>query len=288
MPDSIETEITVIGAGPGGYPAAFACADHGMKVTLINAEEKPGGVCLHRGCIPSKALLHVAKLIHEAQDSSQWGVTYAAPQIDVAALRGFKNSVVEKLVGGVGQLCQARGVQYVNARATFADSQTLELTDADGNRPYRNPGGALLNYLDTTFGGQKAAAQFVSGGALERHPKLRVLISEGGATWAPFVGDRLNEAYRQHPMFDDGRLPKPPKEYIMEQVYASFQHDETAVPAPKPAKAMNSIAGSSKLAQWMGHEIQLVTVGIVAGHKNSSQSANSGGGCNVLRSMSED
>ena len=58
-----------------------------------------------------------------------------------------------------------------------------------------------------------------------------MLISEGGATWAPFVGDRLNEAYRQHPMFDDGRLPKPPKEYIMEQVYASFQHDETAVPA---------------------------------------------------------
>ena len=104
-------------------------------------------------------------------------------------------------------------------------------TDADGTRPYRNPGGALFNYLDTTFGGQKAAAQFVSGGALERHPKLRVLISEGGATWAPFVGDRLNEAYRQHPMFDDGRLPKPPKEYIMEQVYASFQHDETAVPA---------------------------------------------------------
>ena len=67
-------------------------------------------------------------------------------------------------------------------------------TDADGNRPYRNPGGALLNYLDTTFGGQKAAAQFVAGGALERHPQLRVLVSEGGATWAPFVGDRLNEA----------------------------------------------------------------------------------------------
>jgi predicted TIM-barrel fold metal-dependent hydrolase len=104
-------------------------------------------------------------------------------------------------------------------------------TDAEGTRPYRNPGGALLNYLDTTFGGQKAAAQFVAGGALERHPDLRVLISEGGATWAPFVGDRLNEAYRQHHMFDEGRLAKHPKEYLMEQVYASFQHDETAVPA---------------------------------------------------------
>lgn len=103
-------------------------------------------------------------------------------------------------------------------------------TDADGNRKYRNPGGAFLNYLDTSYGGQKAAAMFVCGGALERHPDLRVLISEGGATWVPFVGDRLNEAYRQHHMFDDGRIRKPPKEYLLEQVYASFQHDETAIP----------------------------------------------------------
>jgi predicted TIM-barrel fold metal-dependent hydrolase len=103
-------------------------------------------------------------------------------------------------------------------------------TDAHGTRKYRNPGGALLNYLDTTFGGQKAAAQFVAGGALERHPDLRVLISEGGATWVPFVGDRLNEAHRQHAMFDDGRLTRAPKDYLMRQVYASFQHDETAVP----------------------------------------------------------
>jgi predicted TIM-barrel fold metal-dependent hydrolase len=117
-------------------------------------------------------------------------------------------------------------------------------TDAEGNRPYRNPGGALLNYLDTTFGGQKAAAQFVAGGALERHPTLRVLISEGGATWAPFVGDRLNEAYRQHPMFDDGRLPMPPKDYLMRQVYASFQHDETAIPAMTAMGYRNVLFGT--------------------------------------------
>jgi dihydrolipoamide dehydrogenase len=131
-PSTIETEIVVIGAGPGGYPAAFACADHGMKVTLVNAEAKPGGVCLHRGCIPSKALLHVAKLIQEARESEHWGVTFAPPKIDVNKLRGFKNGVVEKLVGGVGQLCQARGIGYVNARATFADSQTLNLQYPDG------------------------------------------------------------------------------------------------------------------------------------------------------------
>src|SRR5882757_11398941 len=101
MPNSspLETEIVVIGAGPGGYPAAFGCADHGMKVTLVNAEEKPGGVCLHRGCIPSKALLHVAKLIQEARESDRWGVTFAPPKIDVNKLRGFKNGVVEKLGG---------------------------------------------------------------------------------------------------------------------------------------------------------------------------------------------
>jgi dihydrolipoamide dehydrogenase len=135
MPDSsenIEADVVVIGAGPGGYPAAFACADHGMKVTLLNDEEKPGGVCLHRGCIPSKALLHVAKLIQEARESSRWGVTFAPPKIDVDQLRAFKNGVVEKLVGGVGQLCQARGVAYLNARAVFADSQSLKLQYPDG------------------------------------------------------------------------------------------------------------------------------------------------------------
>src|SRR5258708_34063811 len=108
-----ETDIVVIGAGPGGYPAAFACADHGMKVTLINAEEKPGGVCLHRGCLPSKALLHVAKLSHEAEESAPWGETFATPQIDVDALRGFKNSVAEMSVGGWGQVAPARTAHSV-------------------------------------------------------------------------------------------------------------------------------------------------------------------------------
>jgi len=134
MPDTIETEVVVIGAGPGGYPAAFACADHGMQVVLVNAEAKPGGVCLHRGCIPSKALLHVAKLIQEARESTKWGVSFAAPEIDVNQLRAFKNGVVDKLVGGVSQLCQARKIQYIDARATFADSQSLELTYPDGKK----------------------------------------------------------------------------------------------------------------------------------------------------------
>jgi predicted TIM-barrel fold metal-dependent hydrolase len=117
-------------------------------------------------------------------------------------------------------------------------------SDATGTRPFKNPGGAMLNYLDTTFGGQRAAAQMVASGALERHPSLRVLVSEGGATWVPFVGDRLNEAYRQHYMFDEGRLSRLPKDYIMSQVYSSFQHDETAVPAMTAMGYRNVLFGT--------------------------------------------
>jgi predicted TIM-barrel fold metal-dependent hydrolase len=93
---------------------------------------------------------------------------------------------------------------------------------------FRGPGGAILNYVETTYGGQYAAMKLVTSGALERHPGLKVLISEGGATWVPFIGDRMNEAYRQHGMFVRPQLAKLPKEYLYRQVYASFQHDETA------------------------------------------------------------
>ena len=93
---------------------------------------------------------------------------------------------------------------------------------------FRGAGGAVLNYVHTGFGGQYAAMKLVASGALERHPGLRVLIAEGGATWVPYIGDRMNEAYRQHGMFVRPKLARPPKDYLYEQVYASFQHDETA------------------------------------------------------------
>ena len=103
-----------------------------MDVTLVNDEAIPGGVCLHRGCIPSKALLHVAALIHEAEDATQWGVTFAKPKVDLDRLRSFKSSVVGKLTGGVAELCKMRGVKLIQARARFLDSSTLELTKPDG------------------------------------------------------------------------------------------------------------------------------------------------------------
>jgi dihydrolipoamide dehydrogenase len=130
---SEHAEIVVIGAGPGGYPAAFAAADHGKKVVLVNEEANPGGVCLQRGCIPSKALLHVAKLIHEAADAAEHGLIFGKPKIDLDKLRAFKNGVIGQLTGGINSLCKARGVTIVNARGTFANSNTLNLTMADGS-----------------------------------------------------------------------------------------------------------------------------------------------------------
>jgi predicted TIM-barrel fold metal-dependent hydrolase len=93
---------------------------------------------------------------------------------------------------------------------------------------FRGPGGAVLNYVETTFGGQRAAMKMVTSGALDRHPGLKVLVSEGGATWVPFIGDRMNEGYRQHGTFVRPKLSRLPKEILYGQVYASFQHDESA------------------------------------------------------------
>jgi predicted TIM-barrel fold metal-dependent hydrolase len=96
---------------------------------------------------------------------------------------------------------------------------------------YRGPGGAVMNYTETTFGGQRAVMKVVASGALDRHPDLKVLVSEGGATWVPFLADRMEEGYRQHSMAVRPKLKRSPKEIIYSQVYASFQHDESAVGA---------------------------------------------------------
>ncbi|HUA15920.1 MAG TPA: dihydrolipoyl dehydrogenase [Verrucomicrobiae bacterium] len=133
MSDSSNISLAVIGAGPGGYAAAFLAADLGMTVTLIDPEVNPGGVCLYRGCIPSKALLHVAKLIEESEQSKDWGIEFAAPKIDLARLRSWKEGVVSKLTGGLGILSKQRKVQYVRGRAAFENSNRLRVTKTDGS-----------------------------------------------------------------------------------------------------------------------------------------------------------
>src|SRR5271169_881536 len=132
MSDTQSLNIAVVGGGPGGYAAAFLAADLGMTVTLIDPELNPGGVCLYRGCIPSKALLHVAKLLEESQQAKDWGVNLAAPKIDLARLRSWKEGVVKKLTGGLGVLSKQRKVHYVQGRAAFENSATLRVTRSDG------------------------------------------------------------------------------------------------------------------------------------------------------------
>jgi len=126
-------KLTVLGAGPGGYAAAFYAADLGMQVTLVDEEKNPGGVCLYRGCIPSKALLHVAKVIDEARHANKWGVSFGEPAIDVAKLRAYKESVVEKLTGGTGTIAKMRKVNFVQGRATLTGPKSLKVAGAAGN-----------------------------------------------------------------------------------------------------------------------------------------------------------
>jgi dihydrolipoamide dehydrogenase len=133
MADASNLHIAVIGGGPGGYAAAFLAADLGMKVTLIDPELNPGGVCLYRGCIPSKALLHVAKLIDESRHAKNWGIDYSDPKIDLPRLRSWKEGVVKKLTGGLGQLSKQRKVEYVQGRAAFENSNTLRVSRTNGS-----------------------------------------------------------------------------------------------------------------------------------------------------------
>ena len=128
------TQIAIIGGGPGGYVAAFKAVDAGLDVTLIDPEENPGGVCLYRGCIPSKALLHISKLINETRQASEWGVQFGKPKIDLDQLRSHKDNVIGKMTSGLGQLVKARKLKHIRASAKFIDANNLDLMLIDGKR----------------------------------------------------------------------------------------------------------------------------------------------------------
>jgi dihydrolipoamide dehydrogenase len=128
------TQLVVIGAGPGGYAAAFYAADRGMKVTLVDPEKNPGGVCVYRGCIPSKALLHVADVISDASHAADFGVTFEKPKIDLDKLRAFKDKVVGQLTSGAGQVRNLRKIQHIQGMASFRDAHTLDIDKVDGSK----------------------------------------------------------------------------------------------------------------------------------------------------------
>jgi len=132
MPDIINTQVAVIGAGPGGYGCAFMCADLGIETVLIDVEKNPGGTCLYRGCIPTKTLLHISHVISNALEAKKFGVFFQKPKLDIDEIRKNVQSVVEHLTGGLGQLTKLRNIQYIQGRASFLDSNTLEVFLLDG------------------------------------------------------------------------------------------------------------------------------------------------------------
>jgi len=188
-------QLVVIGAGPGGYAAAFKAVELGLNVTLIDPEANPGGVCLHRGCIPSKALLHVAKLVAEAEEAAEIGVTFKKPQIDLDRVRSWKDEVIGKLTGGLGGKVAKQKITYVRGIAKFKDAHTLTVTAtagttgemsfekailATGSRPIMLPGVASgsSKIIDST-------------GALEIPDIPSSLLVVGGG----YIGLELGSAY---------------------------------------------------------------------------------------------
>jgi dihydrolipoamide dehydrogenase len=127
------TTLVIIGAGPGGYAAAFYAADRGIDVTLVDPAPNPGGVCLYRGCIPSKALLHAAGLVEEARHASALGIRFGEPRIEFNKLRAWKDGVIKKLTEGLGQVARQRKVAYLQGTAAFVDARTLDVSLHDGS-----------------------------------------------------------------------------------------------------------------------------------------------------------
>lgn len=126
------TQLLIIGAGPGGYAAAFRAADLGLQVTLVDTEKVIGGICLSRGCIPSKALLHTAKILADSREAEEIGITFAAPQIHLDKIRDWKNRVVSRLTAGLTQLCHQRKVKFIEGKATFLNSNTVKIENSVG------------------------------------------------------------------------------------------------------------------------------------------------------------
>lgn len=190
-----ESRLVVIGAGPGGYAAAFKAAELGKSVTLIDPELNPGGVCLHRGCIPSKALLHVARLVSEAEESAEIGVTFRPAEIDVTRVREWKNEIVEKLTGGLGAKVKKLKIDYLRGTARFTDSHTLSVTDVDGGQFELGFDQAILASGSRPFMlpdmDQTGSRIIDSTGALELDDIPKTLLVVGGG----YIGLELGSAY---------------------------------------------------------------------------------------------
>lgn len=188
------TQLVVIGAGPGGYAAAFRAAELGLSVTLIDPEINPGGVCLYRGCIPSKALLHVAKLVSESEEAAVIGVRFSKPKIDLARVRAWKNEVIEKLTGGLGRKVDKLRLTYVRGSARFKDNRTLLVKSSDSDEGELNFEQAIIATGSRPImlpGVQTSERIIDSSGALELVGVPQSLLVVGGG----YIGLELGSVY---------------------------------------------------------------------------------------------
>ena len=274
-----DVQVVVLGGGPGGYAAAFHCADLGMQVALVNSDPRPGGVCLHRGCIPSKALLHVAKLINETHEASAWGVSFKEPKIDLDTLRGWKQSVIGGLAGGVETLCKRRGVDLYRARGTFESSQTLRLDAPDGSSDDLPAGLRYQHLILATGSSPTMPGMFNIGdprvmdstGALELTDVPGKLLVIGGG----YIGLEMGTVYAALGSkvtvveFTDGLLPGADRDLVkplQQRITKAFDaiHLETKVESLKATasgiEATVSGAGAKDGAQTVYDRV-LVSVG---------------------------
>jgi dihydrolipoamide dehydrogenase len=191
MADTTEVDLAVLGAGPGGYAAAFLAADKGMKVALIDSRERPGGVCLQVGCIPSKALLHAAKLITDGREAEGWGIRFGKPEINIDTLRARKDQVVDTLSGHLAKSAKDRGVAYLRGRATFESSTALQL-DGGGRVRYKHcilaTGSSPLRLRNLSL---ESPRVLDSTGALALQDVPRSLLVVGGG----YIGLEMGTVY---------------------------------------------------------------------------------------------
>ena len=189
------TSVLVLGGGPGGYAAAFAAADHGLAVTLVDQRENPGGVCLYEGCIPSKALLHAAGVLRAAEDAARIGISFGAAQVDLGALRTWKRGVVDRLTRGLGTLSRQRSITYVRGKGAFLDQGSVQVTRADGGEQR-----ILFDYAILATGSQaffpanfpQAGARVMdAGAALELQDVPGRLLVVGGG----YIGTEMATIY---------------------------------------------------------------------------------------------
>ncbi|USE68271.1 dihydrolipoyl dehydrogenase [Pseudoalteromonas maricaloris] len=194
MSNEIKTQVVVLGGGPGGYSAAFRAADLGLDVTLIESRDTLGGVCLNVGCIPSKALLHVAKVIDDAAEMASHGVSFGAPQIDLDKIRSWKESVIGQLTGGLGGMAKMRKVTVVNGYGKFTGSNTIAVEGADGAKT------VTFDNAIIAAGSQPVSLPFIpederiidSTGALELKDVPEKLLVLGGG----IIGLEMGTVYR--------------------------------------------------------------------------------------------